>query len=70
MKLNILPRKLLECEIPKLWIGEIIESGEENYANWLKRSQSLYYQNQNQKFSAIKNFENLFTIKGESPRNP
>ncbi len=45
----------VECDDPtKLWIGEIIESGEENYANWLKRSQSLYYLSKlNQKFSAI-----------------
>jgi hypothetical protein len=34
----------VECDDPsKLWIGEIIESGEKNYANWLKRSQSLFY---------------------------
>jgi hypothetical protein len=34
----------VECDDPsKLWIGEIIESGEKNYTNWLKRSQSLSY---------------------------
>ena len=34
----------VECSDPsKLWIGEIIESGESNYQNWLKRSQSLTY---------------------------
>ena len=32
----------VECDDPtKLWIGEIIESGEENYANWLKRSNEI-----------------------------
>ena len=46
----------VECDDPsKLWIGEIIESGEKNYANWLKRSQSLFYLlRQRLKFLSIK----------------
>lgn len=59
----------VECDDPtKLWIGEIIESGEENYANWLKRSQSLYYlfKTESEVFCNKENFENLFTIKGAS----
>lgn len=59
----------VECDDPtKLWIGEIIESGEENYANWLKRSQSLYYlfKTESEIFFHKENFEDLFTIKGTS----
>ena len=34
----------IQCTDPsKLWIGEIIASGEENYTNWQKRIQSLTY---------------------------
>ena len=34
----------VECSDPeRLWIGEIIHSGETNYTNWKKRNQSLNY---------------------------
>lgn len=34
----------VECnDTQRLWIGEIIQSGETNYKNWKKRTQSLSY---------------------------
>ena len=34
----------IECEDPqKMWIGEIIQCGEENHTNWMKRGQSMSY---------------------------
>jgi hypothetical protein len=59
----------VECEDPsRLWIGEIIQSGEKNYANWLKRSQSLYYlfKTESQVFFHKKTFDSLFEINGSS----
>jgi len=33
-----------ECnDTQSLWIGEIIENGEQVYTNWLKKTQSLFY---------------------------
>jgi hypothetical protein len=59
----------IECDDPaKLWIGEIIESGEQNYANWLKRSQSLFYlfKTEAEIFCHKETFEKLFEVKGSS----
>jgi len=59
----------VECDDPaKLWIGEIIESGEKNYSNWLKRSQSLYYlfKTETEVFVHKDTFESLFKITGSS----
>jgi hypothetical protein len=34
----------IQCDDPqRLWIGEIIQTGENNYTNWKKRTQSLRY---------------------------
>jgi hypothetical protein len=59
----------VECDDPsKLWIGEIIESGEQNYSNWLKRSQSLSYlfKTESEVFLNRETFDSLFEIKGSS----
>jgi hypothetical protein len=59
----------VECDDPsKLWIGEIIESGEKNYANWLKRSQSLFYlfKTEAEVFLHKETFDSMFEIKGSS----
>jgi len=59
----------VECDDPaKLWIGEIIESGERNYSNWLKRSQSLFYlfKTETQVFIRKDNFNGLFEVHGAS----
>ena len=55
-----------ECSDPQsLWIGEIIETGEEVYTNWLKKSQSLFYlfKTEVDVFIRKDNFEKLFEIK-------
>ena len=42
--LNFLLANFVNTENPQnLWIGEIINSGERNYAEWMKRQQSLTY---------------------------
>ena len=59
----------VECNDPsKLWIGEIIESGQDNYSNWLKRSQSLFYlfKTEAEVFIRKDNFNELFEVRGSS----
>ncbi len=42
--LNFLLANFVTTDNPQnLWIGEIINSGERNYADWMKRKQSLTY---------------------------
>lgn len=56
----------VECnDAQSLWIGEIIQSGEEIYINWLKKSQSLFYmfKTEVEVFVNKDNFEKLFEIK-------
>jgi hypothetical protein len=56
----------VECDDPeRLWIGEIIRSGEDTYTNWLKRSQSLFYlfKTEVEVFVRKDNFEELFDCK-------
>ena len=55
-----------ECnDTQSLWIGEIIQNGEEVYTNWLKKSQSLFYlfKTEIEIFVNKDNFEELFKIK-------
>lgn len=55
-----------ECnDTQSLWIGEIIQNGEEVYTNWLKKSQSLFYlfKTEIEVFINKDNFEELFKIK-------
>ena len=50
-----------------LWIGEIINSGERNYADWMRRQQSLSYlfkEQSNELFSEIKLDDALNCSKG------
>lgn len=59
----------VECDDPsRLWIGEIIESGETHYLNWLKRYQSLSYvfKTETNIFISKDNFNDLFKINGTS----
>lgn len=56
----------VECsDAQSLWIGEIIQNGEEVYTNWLKKSQSLFYlfKTEVEVFIRKDNFEQLFEIK-------
>ena len=53
-----------------LWIGEIINSGERNYADWMRRQQSLTYlfkEQSNELFSEIKLEDVLNCSKGHPP---
>ena len=53
-----------------LWIGEIINSGERNYAEWMKRQQSLsyLYREQMQEFFSENKLEDAFNCsKGHPP---
>lgn len=59
----------IECDDPsKLWIGEIIDSGEKNFSTWVKRVQSMTYlfKNETSSFISKENFEDVFKISGSS----
>ena len=59
----------VECDDPdRLWIGEIISSGEDNLKSWRKRSQTMSYmfKTEVELFVNRENFQQLFTIKGQS----
>jgi|TARA_R100000030_G_scaffold65878_2_gene50180 hypothetical protein len=55
----------IQCTDPsKLWIGEIIASGEENYTNWQKRIQSLTYMFKTESEVFLSgNFDSMFECK-------
>jgi hypothetical protein len=53
-----------------LWIGEIINSGERTYADWMRRQQSLTYlfrEQSNELFSQTKLEDALTCLKGHPP---
>ena len=55
-----------QCDDPqKMWIGEIIESGDKNYAEWQKKVQSLGYifKQEMQSLCEGKEFNSLFECK-------
>ena len=55
-----------QCDDPqKMWIGEIIESGDKNYADWQKKVQSLGYifKQEMQSLCEDKEFNSLFECK-------
>ena len=59
----------IECDDPnRLWIGEIISSGEDSYKSWTKRFQGLSYMFKSEVVVFIhkENFQDLFTVKGQS----
>lgn len=59
------------CDDPQsLWIGQIINEGEENYKNWMKKTQSLSYIFKEEVSSIFdrKNFDEMFSV--ESGRHP
>ena len=58
----------IECDDPeRLWIGEIIRSGNDYHSSWLKRFQGLTYLFENEsEFITKQNFEDLFSVKGYS----
>ncbi len=59
----------VECDDPdRLWIGEIISAGEDNLKSWMKRSQTMSYmfRTEVEVFVSKENFQQLFSIKGQS----
>ena len=59
----------VECDDPdRLWIGEIISAGEDNLMSWMKRSQTMGYmfKTEVEVFVSKENFQQLFSIKGQS----
>ena len=65
---DFLVSNFVSADIPgNLWIGEIINSGERNYADWMRRQQSLTYlfkEQSNELFSEIKLEDALNCSKG------
>lgn len=59
----------VECDDPsRLWIGEIIQTGNDRYESWLKRFQSLSYlfQTEVEVFFHKQTFQELFSTKGNT----
>ena len=62
--------KLCKCNNPQnLWIGEIINSGEKNYSEWMKRQQSLTYlfKEQSNKLLLEKNLDEVLNCSKGHP---
>ncbi len=68
---NFLLANFVSTDNPQnLWIGEIINSGERNYSQWMKRKQSLTYlfKEQTEKLISEKGLEQVFDCsKGHPP---
>ena len=68
---DFLVSNFVEADNPQnLWIGEIINSGERTYAEWMRRQQSLTYlfkEQSNELFSQIKLEDALNCSKGHPP---
>ena len=69
--LNFLLANFVSTDNPQnLWIGEIINSGERNYSQWMKRKQSLTYlfKEQSNELLLEKNLNEVFDCsKGHPP---
>ena len=69
--LNFLLSNFISTDNPQnLWIGEIINSGERNYSQWMKRKQSLTYlfKEQSNELLSDKNLNEVFDCsKGHPP---
>jgi hypothetical protein len=68
--LNFFVSNFASCDDPQsLWVGEIIKEGEQNYKNWMRRTQSLSYVFK-EEISILnsKNFDDMFRI--ENNRHP
>jgi hypothetical protein len=63
--INFFVSNFASCDDPQsLWIGEIIKEGEENYKNWVRKTQSLSYHFKEEVSSIFnsKNFDEMFFI--------
>jgi hypothetical protein len=64
--LNFFVANFASCDDPQsLWIGQIIKEGEDNYKNWMRKTQSLSYifKEEISIFNS-KNFDEMFSIQG------
>lgn len=64
--LNFFVANFASCDDPQsLWIGQIIKEGEDNYKNWMRKTQSLFYifKEEIGIFNS-KNFDEMFSIQG------
>ena len=67
---NFLVANFVEStSVNQIWIGEIINSGERNYAEWMKRQQSLsyLYREQMQEFFSENKLEDAFNCSNGHP---
>jgi len=62
--LNFFVANFASCDDPQsLWIGQIIKEGEENYTNWMRKTQSLsYIFKEEVSILNSKNFDEMFSI--------
>jgi hypothetical protein len=68
--LNFLLANFVNADTPQnLWIGEIINSGERTYAEWMRRRQSLTYifKEQSEKLLSENDLERLFSCSKGHP---
>ena len=67
---NFLLANFVTTDTPQnLWIGEIINSGERNYADWMRRQQSLTYlfKEQSRELLSEKKLEEIFNCSKGHP---
>ena len=64
--INFFVSNFASCDdAQSLWIGEIIKEGEDNYKNWMKRTQSLSYIFKDEvSIFDSQNFDEMFKIEG------
>jgi hypothetical protein len=63
---NFFVSNFASCDDPQsLWIGQIIKEGEDNYKNWMRRTQSLSYIFKDEvSIFDSENFDEMFKIEG------
>lgn len=63
--INFFVSNFASCDDPQsLWMGQIVKEGEENYKNWVRKTQSLSYHFKEEVSSIFnsKNFDEMFFI--------
>ena len=63
--INFFVSNFASCDDPQsLWMGQIVKEGEENYKNWMRKTQSLSYHFKEEVSSIFnsKNFDEMFFI--------
>ena len=68
--LNYFVSNFVNCDDPqRLWIGGIIQSGEQNYSDWKRRTQSLSYvfKNETEDLFLESDMKQVFSCKNGHP---